>query len=91
MNLIPNLFYTFSFCPRLEDIMKFEKDENKADELIESLLNDFHLIIYKHFEKLDYKPIASGLMIDQTNLYSRAFFVPSDNILTFIWITSFED
>ena len=83
--------YTFSFCPRLEDIMKFEKDENKANELIESLLNDFHLIIYKHFEKLDYTPIASGLMIDQTNLYSRAFFVPSDNILTFIWVTSLEE
>ena len=83
--------YTFSFCPRLEDIMKFEKDENKAEELIENLLNDFHLIIYKHFEKLDYTPIASGLMIDQTNLYSRAFFVPSDNILTFIWVTSLEE
>lgn len=82
--------YTISFMPFIEDIMKFEKDENKANDLIESLLNDFHLIIYKHFKKLDYTP-AGSLMIDPMNLYSKGLFIPSDDMLTFIWVTSLED
>lgn len=83
--------YTFSFCPCLEDIMKFEKDSDLVDSYIWQFLDEFQKVIVNHFKKLDYIQKDNNTLIDLTNNYSKGFFIPSDNILTFIWVTSLDE
>ena len=81
--------YTLSFTPFVEDM---EKDFNSdlVDNYIWDFINEFQKVIINHFEKLGYIQ-KDNQLIDPLNLYSKGFFIPSDNIVTFIWITSLEE
>ena len=81
--------YTFSFTPFVEDM---EKDFNSdlVDNYIWDFINEFQKVIINHFEKLGYIQ-KNNQLIDPLNLYSKGFFISSDNIVTFIWVTSLEE
>ena len=81
--------YTLSFTPFVEDM---EKDFNfdLVDNYIWDFINEFQKVIINHFEKLGYIQRDNTLR-DLTNCYSKGFFIPSDNIVTFIWVTSLEE
>lgn len=81
--------YTISFTPFVEDI---EKELRSPEICIWNFIESFQKVIIKHFEKLDYIYIQKDKQfINKFECYSKGFFIPSDNILTFIWVTSFED
>lgn len=82
--------YTLSFAPFVEDIEKDFDNSDLVDSYIWQFLNEFQKVIVNHFKKLDYIQ-KDNTLIDLTNNYSKGFFIPSDNILTFVWVTSLED
>lgn len=90
--------YTLSFIPFVEDMEKELNKVNKNNPYIDDLtntyiwkfINEFQEVIINHFERLGYIQ-KDNQLIDPLNLYSKGFFIPSDNILTFIWVTSLEE
>lgn len=84
--------YTISFAPFVEDIEKDFDNSDLIDSYIWQFLNEFQKVIVNHFKKLNYIfQKDNNTLIDLTNNYSKGFFIPSDNILTFIWVTSLEE
>lgn len=82
--------YTLSFAPFGEDMEKDFNNSDLVDNYIWQFIDEFKKVIINHFEKLGYIQ-RDNTLIDLTNCYSKGFFMPSDNILTFIWITSLDE